>query len=96
MKRTARNTDELLTPAIPSKVLMAFSSRNFIVFSSRSVHAASSTSMFFEVEGADDDGKGKIKSLKTCSAMALSVQYVLVSSHIQKEPANENNSYLTS
>jgi hypothetical protein len=56
---------------MPNKAFIPFSSRNFMVLSSRSVQAASSTSTLFEVDGAEDEGRGKMQSLKTCSATGL-------------------------
>lgn len=41
------------------------------MFKSLSVQDISSTSMLFEVEGVEDDGSGKMKSLRTCSLIAL-------------------------
>jgi hypothetical protein len=61
----------LLIPAIANSDLVALSSRNFIVFRSLSVQVVSSTSVLFEVEGVEDDGRGKMKSLRTCSLIAL-------------------------
>lgn len=65
------NTHLLFMPAIEKSVLVALSSRNFIVFKSLSVQVVSSTSTPFEVEGVEDDGRGKMKSLRTCSPIAL-------------------------
>lgn len=42
-----------------------------MMFSSRSVHATSSTSTFFDVEGEEAEGSGRIYSLKVCSVAAL-------------------------
>jgi hypothetical protein len=50
----------VLIPAIANKDFIPLSSRNFMVFSSRSVQAASSVSRLFEVEGAEEEGRGKI------------------------------------
>ena len=55
-------------PVRPSKVVIAFSSMNFMTVNTRSVHAASSTSTF---RWPDTDGKGRIYSAKICSIAAL-------------------------
>jgi hypothetical protein len=68
-----RRTYVVFRPVKVSNALIAFSSRYFIVFSSRSVHAASSISCPF-VFGAveeDDDGKGNTYSAMTCSTTPL-------------------------
>ena len=71
------DTHLLLIPAIANSDLLALSSRNFIVFKSRSVHVVSSISTLFEVEGVEDDGRGKMKSLRTCSLTALRVDAII-------------------
>ena len=58
----------ILMPVRPSKVEIAFSSMNFMIVSTRSVHAASSTSTF---RWPETDGKGRMYSAKICSIAAL-------------------------
>jgi hypothetical protein len=66
-------THTVFIPLKPSSALMAFSLRHFIVFNSRSVQATSSISVPFDVDGVDDDGKGRMYSTRTCSTVVLDI-----------------------